>query len=146
MTVGGWRGRYPGRVGGTRGAVAAEFALVAGILFVLLFALVDLGRIFHVQLVLTQAVREGARRAAVLGGAKPEVFATMEQTLRAAGLDLTRAELDVRPRSAIYGTAIRVEGRYRYPYASPILRSLGRGAELVLRAEAVTRSELLDEP
>lgn len=125
--------------------MAAEFALVVGALLVLLFALVDLGLLFHEQLVLGQAVREGARRAAVLGGARPEVFSVMTGMTSAAGFDPGRLSFDVRPLRAVYGTSIRVEGRYRHAFVSPLLRALARSAELELRAEAVTRSELLDE-
>lgn len=126
-----------------RGAVAAEFAVVSGVLLVVLLALVDLGFAFHEQLVLTQAVREGARRAAIAGGAGPEVSEAVDAIFRAAGLDSERLEFEVRPRSAVYGTTIVVTARYRHRLRSPVLRGLAGRPELELSAKAVTRSEML---
>lgn len=126
--------------------MVAEFAVVAGLLLVLLLALADLGAVLHEQLVLTQAVREGARRAAVAGGERPEVVAVMRGILAAAGLDADGTWMEIRPRQAIYGTTIWVRARYEHRLTSPLLRSVMGAPVLVLRAEAVTRSELLDEP
>src|SRR5713101_4927322 len=44
-----------------RGATAVEFAL----LLLLLFGIIDFGRVLNAQITLTQAVREGARLAAL---------------------------------------------------------------------------------
>lgn len=46
-----------------RGASAVEFALVAPLLFFLLFVIVDIGVLFWVNLTMQYAVREGARYA-----------------------------------------------------------------------------------
>ena len=46
---------------GERGANLAEFALVAPLLIFLVFGIVDLGRAFYGYVVITNAVREGAR-------------------------------------------------------------------------------------
>lgn len=46
-----------------RGAAAVEFALVAPLLFLLLFAIIDLALMFWVNLSMQYAVREGARYA-----------------------------------------------------------------------------------
>lgn len=50
------------------GTGVVEFALVAGILFMLLFGIWDFGRLFDAWLVTTNAAREGARYGAVYGG------------------------------------------------------------------------------
>lgn len=47
------------------GAVAVEFALVAPVFLVLLLGMLELGRAFEMQQVLSSAVREGARFAAM---------------------------------------------------------------------------------
>lgn len=46
-----------------KGQTLIEFALVAPLLFVLLFAIVDLGWMFYVNLTMQHAVREGTRYA-----------------------------------------------------------------------------------
>ncbi len=48
-----------------RGAAMVEFALIAPVLFVLIFGIVDFGRALFLLNNLTAAVREGARLAAV---------------------------------------------------------------------------------
>ena len=49
------------------GAAAVEFALVASILFLFVFGIIEFGRIFSELEVLNSAAREGARAAAVRG-------------------------------------------------------------------------------
>jgi Flp pilus assembly protein TadG len=49
---------------GERGAAAAEFALLMPILLLLLFGIIDFGRMLNAQITLTQAAREGARAQA----------------------------------------------------------------------------------
>src|SRR5688500_5582325 len=51
------------------GAAAVEFALVASILFLFVFGIIEFGRIFSELEVLNSAAREGARAAAVRGDA-----------------------------------------------------------------------------
>lgn len=53
------------RVRGERGAVLVEFALIAPILLVLLFGIVDFGIAMSNQVALRQGVREGARQGVV---------------------------------------------------------------------------------
>ena len=49
------------------GAAAVEFALVASILFLFVFGIIEFGRIFSELEVMNSAAREGARAAAVRG-------------------------------------------------------------------------------
>jgi Flp pilus assembly protein TadG len=46
-----------------RGAAAVEFAIVAPVLFLLILGIIEFGRMVMVQQILTNASREGARRA-----------------------------------------------------------------------------------
>jgi hypothetical protein len=50
-----------------RGAAAVEFALVLPILLLVIFGLIDFGRLLNAQVKTTEAAREGARAAAVAG-------------------------------------------------------------------------------
>jgi Flp pilus assembly protein TadG len=56
-----------------RGAAVVEFALVAPILFLLAFGIIEFGRMVMVQQVLTNASREGARLAVIDGTTTSEV-------------------------------------------------------------------------
>ncbi len=56
---------YPGRGRGDRGAVLVEFALVAPLLFLLLFGIIEFGYNFNTYQAVRQGVREGARQAVV---------------------------------------------------------------------------------
>lgn len=48
-----------------RGAVAVEFALLAPILIMLLLGIMEFGRVYNVQMSLTNAAREGVRSMAI---------------------------------------------------------------------------------
>lgn len=50
-----------------RGSAAVEFALVLPILLMLIFAIVDFGRMLSAKITVTEAAREGARAAALVG-------------------------------------------------------------------------------
>jgi Flp pilus assembly protein TadG len=63
------------------GAAAVEFAIIASVLFVLVFGIFEFGRIFSELEVMNSAAREGARAAAVRG-----TFTDVETaTVNAAG-------------------------------------------------------------
>ena len=61
-----------GRTGQSRrnrqwGATAVEFAVVSPILFLMIFGMIEYGRMIMVQQILTSATREGARMAGLDG-------------------------------------------------------------------------------
>ena len=58
------------------GAALVEFAVVATLLFMLLFGIIEFGRAYSMQVQLTNAVREGAR-AAALGKTSAQVQSTV---------------------------------------------------------------------
>lgn len=57
--------RLAGRLGSERGAAAVEFALVVPVLLLLLFGIIEFGRVYNTQIELTGAAREGARVMAI---------------------------------------------------------------------------------
>ncbi len=71
-----------------RGAAAVEFALVASLLFLFLFGIIEFGRIFSELEVLNSAAREGARAAAVRGTTE-EVQDAVEAAAEPYALDET---------------------------------------------------------
>jgi len=63
-------GRWLGRVTSERGAAAVEMALVLPVLLLVVFGMMDFGRMLNAQITVNEAAREGARWAA-LGQASP---------------------------------------------------------------------------
>lgn len=125
-----------------RGAAAAEFALVSGLMVTLMFGTLDFGLAMNAQLVLSAAAREGARRAAVDGGDTQSVRDKINQQIGLGRIDPARAGVAVSPRNAAYGSSIRVEIEYPYSFITPVGRGLAPSG-ILIKAGAVTRSEKL---
>lgn len=119
-----------------------EFTLVAGLLIFLLLAVVELSLLLNARVVVGAAAREGARRAAVDGGASPTALRRVEESLRLGRIDPGRAEVRIVPRRARYGGTVRVRVRYAYTPLTVLFRAV-TGGSVPLAAEAVTRSERL---
>ena len=64
-----------------------EFAVVAPLFFLLVFGMIEYGRMVMVQQVITNASREGARRAVLDGATTVEVRNTVNAYLESAGVD-----------------------------------------------------------
>ena len=69
-----------------RGAAVVEFAIVAPVFFLLVFGMIEYGRMVMVQQVLTNASREGARRAVLDGVADADVISTVDTYLTNASI------------------------------------------------------------
>lgn len=78
-----------------RAAAAVEFAIVAPVFFLLIFGMVEYGRMVMVQQVITNASREGARQA-VLDGATTTEVQTVVNDYLASG-SITGATVTVTP-------------------------------------------------
>jgi len=128
------------RRGAQRGAVLVEFTAVVSVLLIVLLGIVEFGFLMNARLVITSAAREGARRAAVEGGATPAVMDVVRQNLAMGLPDADRAVISIQPYQASYGTPIHVRISYRYAFMTPLARALwGQGIELV--AEYISRGE-----
>lgn len=117
-----------------------EFVIVVSLLVTLLFALVDFGLLLDAKLVLAAAAREGARRAAIEGGATPAVYDRIKEQLSLGRIDPAAAVIDIKPKTASYGTAITVKISYGYRPMFPALRGV-MGASVPLEATTISRSE-----
>ena len=69
-----------------RGAAAVEMAIVLGLLILLVFGIIEMGRAIMVNQVITNAAREGARRAVIPGATDAQVQARIDQYLAAANI------------------------------------------------------------
>lgn len=74
--------------GDRNGAAAVEFALVLPLLMTLVFGVFEFGMLWNAYQIITDAAREGARRAVVanlaLAATPADVFATVEEAIRRA--------------------------------------------------------------
>jgi len=80
-----------------RGAAVVEFAVVAPVFFLLVFGMIEFGRMVMVQQVITNASREGARRAVLDGATTAEVTAAVNDYLTTAGISGGDLEIAVTP-------------------------------------------------
>lgn len=122
------------------GTVAVEFALVGTIVIFLLFAVAEVGLLLNAQLVLNHAAREGARRAAVEGGATSDVYSRIEACLELGAISPDAVDIYISPYTATYGHTIRLRLSHDYRFKTPLLRGM-IGTCVPLRAEVLTRSE-----
>ncbi|WP_315849866.1 TadE/TadG family type IV pilus assembly protein [Blastopirellula marina] len=79
------------------GAAVVEFAIVAPLFFLLVFGMIEYGRMVMVQQVITNASREGARRAVLDGATTSEVVAAVEEFLEQASVSGGNLEIRVSP-------------------------------------------------
>ena len=92
-----------------RGAAAVEFAVVAPVFFLLVFGMIEFGRMVMVQQVITNGSREGARIAVLDGTDTGEVTTAVDTYLSNAAV--TGATVTVSPdppNSAGYGEPVTV--------------------------------------
>lgn len=114
---------------GERGAAAVEFALVLPILIILIFFIIEFGRLYNIQISLTGAAREGARSMAihnVVGDAKTATVAA------APSVPLTTVEVTVSPATCAPGSTVVVTVKHTVdlisgylPYTSMVLTGKG---------------------
>lgn len=136
---------------GEDGAAAIEFAIVAGLLFMLVFGIIDFGFGFHTWNGTAHAAREGARIGAV--DASPT---RIEARTRAAANFLDQAKMTVTvtcsrggsvfsvcPASASWleGDYVRVSVDYAYPYITPLPGMVGLDDNLMLHSQSEVRFE-----
>lgn len=83
------------RRGASPGQAIVEFIVIAPILLLLLFAMIEFGAAWRTQHVLTHATREGARYAITLPSTPDSLQQIVRDRLQDGGLDPTRAQLNL---------------------------------------------------
>ena len=126
------------------GTALLEFIMVAGVLLLLTFAMMDFGLFLNQKLVLTHAAREGARRAAIDGGASERARNKIAAQLEAGNISADDADISIKPNQANYGTLITVSVSARYQPVTAVLRLLG-AESMYMSAQMTSRSEKLQE-
>lgn len=92
------------------GTAVLEFAVVAPVLFMLAFGIIEFGRMVMVHQLLEGAVREGARLAILDGTTAADVEQVVRAYLTATSVNAQEAEITVTPdpAAATRGTAMMV--------------------------------------
>jgi hypothetical protein len=78
-----------------RGAAAVEFAVVAPVFVLLIFGMIEYGRMVMVQQMLTNASREGARRAVLEGATESDVRTVVTNYLSPANIPVTTSDITI---------------------------------------------------
>ncbi len=126
------------------GASAVEFALVAGILVLLLVGIVQFGFLFFQWLEVTHAAREGVRWAAL---GNPEGEVVVKAQAAAPGLDWDdngTVAVSYPDGSDNPGNPVRVAVTYDTPLFAPLMQDIlgvGGATTFTLRSAAVQRIE-----
>jgi Flp pilus assembly protein TadG len=108
------------------------------VLLPVLFAILEFGDAFHRWLAQDAATAQAARYAAEVGGDTPEVRALLADALRDAGIEPTRAAVEIAPSRVGWREPIRVSVRSDLTIAIPFALT----AVVPLRSTAVTRGEI----
>jgi len=123
--------KRPRRTGADQGSAAVEFALVLPVLLLILFGIIDFGRMMNARIVISQAAHEGARAVAI--GADPAtVSQVVGRALGSVGADFTV----VQDCAADPDGDAEVEVTYAFSYVTPLL-----GDGLTLTSTAVVRCQ-----
>jgi len=125
--------------GGLHSQSVVEFAIMLPVLLVILFILVDFGRVFYYQIALSNAAREGARLAA--DGTVPSDTVRLRVIDEAVGtIPLTTTDISVLPDDTVgYRTReypVTVTVRYGFTAFTPMISSFWGGGALTLARSA----------
>jgi Flp pilus assembly protein TadG len=80
---------------GRRGAATVEFALVSPLFIILLFGMIEFGRMAMVKQVIINASREGARQAVVEGATSEEIKDVVETYMTASHIPIDRDDIEI---------------------------------------------------
>lgn len=127
-----------------QGQAIVEMALILPILILLIFGIVEFGRILQTYMVVTDLSREGARAGAV-GKTDLEIATVVDNDAAAVGLDtgnpdysVTISPSSVGPRAR--GTPVIVQVRYSVDIIAPIIGNI-IGDPYILTSQTTMRVE-----
>ena len=124
-----------------RAAAAVEFAIVAPVFFLLVFGMIEYGRMVMVQQVITNASREGARAAVLDGAETTEVVTTVNGYLTSGSISgATTTVSPDPPTDAAFGDPVTVVVSIPFSQVSWLPSPMFLGGQ-TLRATTVMRRE-----
>lgn len=104
-----------------KGQSLVEFALIIPLLIILLFGIIDFGRIFHVYLTINHAGREAARAASI---GKDDSTIKNTAVNDATGISLTVGQVGVTPATRTSGTDVTITISYPITFLTPVIGSI----------------------
>jgi Flp pilus assembly protein TadG len=120
------------RRGSEAGAAAVEFALVLPVLMLLIFGIIDFGRMLNAKITITEAAREGARAAALVDADA----GAARVTTAVDGLDVNTA-IDGCPDAPDPNADATATVTYTFSFVTPLGALIGSGGEVELRSTGV---------
>jgi hypothetical protein len=124
-----------------RAAAAVEFAVVAPVFFLLVFGLIEYGRMVMVQQMLTNASREGARHAVLDGATSTEVTTIVNDYLSSGSISGATVTVTPNPpTNAEFGDPVTVAVSIPFSQVSWLPSPMYLG-EKTLTANTVMRRE-----
>jgi Flp pilus assembly protein TadG len=125
-----------------RGAAVVEFALVAPVFILLVFGILEYGRVVMVQQVLANAAREGVRVGVLDGATGTSVATTVNDYLHGAGLPNATVTVDpTDPGSAAIGDPVTVTAQLTFGQVTWLRSPIYIDPNQALQASAVMRYE-----
>lgn len=98
-----------------KGQELIEFAILLPLLLLIAFGVLDLGRIFHVAITITNASREGARYGTFFPADAAGIIAATQAEALNSGIDLSSSPIIVEcPSGCASGLPIRVTVQYDF--------------------------------
>jgi Flp pilus assembly protein TadG len=125
--------------GGARGQELIELAILIPLLMLIAFGVLDLGRLFHASITITNAAREGARFGTFDPTDSTGIIAAIQAEAANSGIDLSSSTVAVTCPDGACGSGQAVRVTISYPFqlvmglvfANPTLM-LGGSAEMVI--------------
>lgn len=102
-----------------------ELALVLPVLLLILFGIVEFGRIFHAYLVVANAARVGARQGAIRNS-DSQIDAAVQNAVLPSNFSLERLTINISPKEAdrSSGDAVTVKINYQVDLFVPVIVNL----------------------
>lgn len=125
-----------------RGQAIVEMALVLPLLIMILFGIVEFGRVLNTYIVVTNLSREGARFAAV-GGSDTAVTDFIKNAAAGSGFDVSLIQVQPSPPSInkrLRGSTIQVRVSYPVDILAPVIGSI-IGDPYVVQSQTSMRVE-----
>jgi Flp pilus assembly protein TadG len=121
-----------------RGQSMVEFALVLPLLLLLVFGMIEFGRVFNESLVVTAAAREGARSAAVGGS---DTVATNAALNYIVPSDRATAIVAISPSVRVGGQSVTVTVTNQVRIFTPLIGAFFPSNPVIVSGSAVMRVE-----